>query len=109
LLKAIVERLNAGDMDAAEALFSEDFVLHDPNAPDWPRGREGVRTMLSAFHGIRVEPLDMIEEGDRVCVRWAFSGVRDRVPITASCVAIYRFANNMIAEDWGVTVRAPWP
>jgi predicted SnoaL-like aldol condensation-catalyzing enzyme len=108
LLKAIAERVNTGDVKGAEALFSDDFMLHDPNAPDWPRGREGARRMFAAFHGIKIEPQDMIEEGDRVCVRWAFSGVRDGVPITASCVAIYRFENNLIAEDWGVTARAPW-
>src|SRR5262245_5982619 len=109
MLRAIAARINAGDVDGAEVLFSDDFVLHDPNAPGWPQGREGVRKMIDAFHGIRIEPLDMVEEADRVCVRWKFSGERDGAAITVSCIAIYRFADDRIAEDWGVSVRAPWP
>ena len=108
-LRRIADAVNAGDPHSIEALFSDAFVLHDPNAPLWPRGREGVRRMVASMVGVTIAPLDMVEEGDRVCVRWAFSGVRDGEPIAASCVAIYRFAGGAIVEDWGVTARAPWP
>ena len=108
-LETIAARVNAGDLTGLDRLFSDDFVLHDPSAPRWPRGREGVAAMIASFKGIHIEPLDMIEEGDRVCVRWRFSGERDGAPVIASCVAIYRFENGLIAEDWGVVIRAPWP
>jgi ketosteroid isomerase-like protein len=108
-LETIAARVNAGARDGLEELFTDDFVLHDPNAPDWPRGREGVRKMLSGFNGIRMAPLEMVEQGDCVCVRWSFSGDRDGSSISASCIAIYRFENGLIAEDWGVVARSPWP
>lgn len=109
LLKTIAARMNAGDLDGLETHFTDDFVLHDPGAPDWPRGRGGVRKMISSFSGIEMTPLDFIEQGDRVCVRWSYAGVRDGEEIWASAVAIYRFEGNKIAEDWGVVIREPWP
>jgi ketosteroid isomerase-like protein len=108
-IEAIAARVNQGALDGLEEFFTEDFLLHDPNGPDWPRGRAGARKMMAAFHGIKIAPLDMVEQGDRVCVRWSFSGMRDGAPISASCVAIYRFENGLIAEDWGVTTGKPWP
>jgi len=109
VLETIAARVNAGRSDGLEELFTEDFLLHDPGSPNWPRGREGARMMMAAFKGIELEPLEMVEQGDRVCVRWAFSGERDGSAISASCVAIYRFVDGLIAEDWGVVARAPWP
>jgi len=96
----------------AERHFADNFVLHDPNAPGWPRGRDGVRKMVQSFldyaPDVKLDILDMVEEGERVAVRWRVTGTRDGVASFASIVAIYRFENGMIAEDWGTTARAPW-
>jgi predicted SnoaL-like aldol condensation-catalyzing enzyme len=57
--------------------------------------RAGVQTSA------KVEILDMIEQGDRVAVRWQVTATADnRNPYEGSCVAIYRFENGRIAEDW---------
>ncbi len=109
ILQALANRANAGEIEGLEDFFTEEFVLHDPATPDWPTGKEGARTMMAAFAGIRLDILDMVEEGDRVCVRWSFSGLRDGAKITASCMATYRFKDGRIAEDWGLTTRRPWP
>ena len=58
---------------------------------------------------IKLEILDMIEEGDRVVVRWQLTATRDGKPFDQSIMATYRFEMGRIAEDWGVSVRALWP
>ena len=57
-----------------------------------------------------VEILDVIEEGNRVAVRWEVTATaRNGNPYEGSCVAIYRFENGRIAEDWGIVAPALWP
>jgi predicted SnoaL-like aldol condensation-catalyzing enzyme len=52
----------------------------------------------------------MIEEGDRVAVRWELTATEDdRKPYERSILAIYRFENQRIAEEWGIASPALWP
>jgi SnoaL-like polyketide cyclase len=53
--------------------------------------------------------LDMVEEGDRVAARMQFSGMVDGRSVFLSAVAIYRFVDSRIAEDWGIGFRGNWP
>ena len=54
--------------------------------------------------GGKVDVLDMVEEGDRVAARMLFSGMVDGGGRFSSSVAIYRFVDSRIAEDWGIRV-----
>jgi ketosteroid isomerase-like protein len=58
---------------------------------------------------IKLEILDMIEEGDRVAVRRQLTATYAGRPFEQSIMAIYLFENGRIAEDWGISVRASWP
>jgi ketosteroid isomerase-like protein len=114
LLLRVAAALEAGDLDGVGEWFTEDFRLHDPAFPDWPGGHEGARRMLASIRdllpgGLRVEALDMVEEGERVAARWRFSGTRDGAPRRLAVVAVYRFEGGRVAEDWGVAVHADWP
>jgi ketosteroid isomerase-like protein len=113
LLREMAEAHNAGDVDRIADWFTEDFRLHEPGASPTPAGHEGARQMRASFRRlsppINLEILDMIEEGDRVAVRWQLTGTYDGKPFEQSIMAIYRFENGRIAEDWGVSVRALWP
>jgi len=51
----------------------------------------------------------MVEEGDRVAVRWRLSATRDGELFVYAMMAMYRFENGRIAEDWGVPIRGDWP
>lgn len=112
-LRTVTARINARDVDGLETLFTEDFALHDPDTPDWPRGHAGARKMLRSIVDLGpdlvLQALDMIEENDRVTVRWLFTWTYMGMPQRAAVVAIYRFADGLIAEDWGVSARAGWP
>ena len=112
--------MSAGAPDRISDWFTEDFRLHEPGKPALPIGHEGARQMMEAGRQNRmragvqmpakVEILDMIEEGNRVAVRWQVTATaRNGNPYEGSCVAIYRFENGRIAEDWGIVVTALWP
>lgn len=113
LLLQVAAALNSNDFDHVDQWFTADFKLHEPGRPEWPVGHEGARQMLVEIRdkipGAKVEALDMLEEGDRVAVRWLFSATREGEPRHVSAVAIYRFANGLISEDWGIATRATWP
>jgi len=118
LLWEIAAAMSAGASYRITDWFTEDFRLHEPGKPALPVGHEGARQMMEAGRqnriraGVKtpakVEILDMIEEGDRVAVRWQVSPIADN-PYEGSCVAIYRFENGRIAEDWGIVAPALWP
>jgi hypothetical protein len=58
---------------------------------------------------IKLEILDIIEESDRVAVRWQLTATYKGEPFEQSILAIYRFDKGRIAEDWGIAIRALWP
>ena len=50
-----------------------------------------------------------VGEGDRVAVRWQLTAMYDGRPFEQSLMAIYRFEEGRIAEDWGFGIRELWP
>jgi predicted ester cyclase len=52
--------------------------------------------------------LDMVEEADRVPVRWQLSATYQGAPLSLASMAIYRFKDGRIAEDWGIPIRGEW-
>jgi predicted ester cyclase len=109
----IARSMATGDIDHVPEWFTEDFKLHDPSLGGFRSGHDGARDMLRSLAqhvpGARIDVLDMVEEGDKVAVRWQFSGQKDGRPVYLSAVAIYRFEGLRIAEDWGIAVKAEWP
>src|SRR6202007_1527562 len=111
LLREIAAAMSSGAPDRISDWFTEDFRLHEPGKPALPAGHEGARQMMQAGRQNRmragvqtpakVEILDMIEQGDRVAVRWQVTATADnRNPYEGSCVAIYRFENGRTHAAW---------
>ena len=113
LLRELAAAHDTGAPDRISDWFTEDFRLHEPGAPPLPTGHEGARQMRARFRTldppIKLEILDMIEEGDRVAVRWQLTATYQGRPFEQSIIAIYRFEKDRIAEDWGISTRALWP
>ena len=118
LLREIAAAISSGAPDRISDWFTGDFRLHEPGKPALPVGHQGARQMREAGRQMRaglktpinVEILDMIEEGDRVAVRWQLTATYDDgKPYDRSIMAIYRFENGRIAEDWGIASPALWP
>jgi ketosteroid isomerase-like protein len=104
---------NSGAPDRIADWFTENFRLHEPGAPTLSLGHEGASQMRARVRTltppVNLQILDMIEESDRVAVRWQLTATYDGKPFVQSIITIYRFENGRIAEDWGVSFRAPWP
>jgi len=113
LLREMASAHNSGAPDRISDWFTEDFRLHEPGAPALPVGHEAASRMRARFRSltppINLEILDMIEEGDRVAVRWQLTATYEGRPFEQSIMAIYRFENDRIAEDWGISTRTLWP
>ena len=112
LLREMAAAHNSGAPDRISEWFTEDFRLHEPGAQALPSGHRGASQMRARFRTlmppIKLEILNMIEEGNRVAVRWQLTATYEGKPFEQSIMAIYRFEQGRIAEDWGISVRALW-
>src|SRR5919109_1449901 len=115
--KAVVQRffdeyINPGDVSAAPRTVTADHVAHFAGFPEpfdlqgWIQASQGYFT---AFPDLHVTIQDMVAEGDRVAVRWTWTGTHQGpfmgVPATGKHVdgagmGIYRLAGDLIAEQW---------
>jgi predicted ester cyclase len=94
LLREIAAALSSHGECPITQWFTEDFRLHDPTLPKWPTGHQGAAEMLekttSGGPTTKLEPLEMVEEGDRVAVRWRLSATRDGELFVYARMAMYR-------------------
>jgi predicted SnoaL-like aldol condensation-catalyzing enzyme len=113
ILLEIADALSSGGDHRIEAWFTEDFRLHDPGVPDWPSGHRGASAMLAQNVSLgpttKFEALDMLEEDNWVAVRWRLTGTREGKIFDRAIMSMYRFENDRIAEDWGISSQEGWP
>lgn len=116
-LLRVVNELNNGNSDFIDDVFSPNFAFYSPTSPNWPRGLEGARKMITQLRSIlpdvHAAVEDIFAEGDKVAVRWTFRGTyqgeaKPGAPNPGEhCIAVtistYRFVDGKIADDWGVT------
>lgn len=108
----LAERLNAGDLDGAVAVFAPNAHDHDP-APDQPAGREGFKafftTVTQAFPDAHLEPANVVADDEHVCIAHTLSGTHKGefhgIPATGRPVEVRglqmaRFADGQIVERW---------
>ena len=94
-------------------IYAEDFVLHTPAGA--LKGHDGYRGIYelytSAFPDFRFQIADAFGSGDKVLLRWTFTGTHKGefmgVPATgrrvsADGMAVARIANGKVAEEWAV-------
>ena len=117
-LKSIAGRFtedlwDRGNLNIADEILSASFVDHDFVQGQTP-GMEGYKQMVgafrSAFPDLRVRNEDVIEEGNKVVVRWTANGTHNgqlmQIPPTGKKVSlkgvdILRIENDKIVERWG--------
>lgn len=102
------------NLDAADEVYSSDFVDHDPATPEeMRRGPEGVKqqgAMYSqAFSDLELTVEGQLAEGDLVATRWSAKGTHQGelmgVPpsgnqVSISGITIARVADRKIVEEW---------
>ena len=112
LLEDLAAQVNQRRPVLVEQYFTEDFRLDDAGAGIVLRGYAGAQKMigdvLKLAPDFRYDMLDAVEAGDRVAVRWRITGTGPDGAIDVAMLAMYRFADGRIAEDWGIWSGKPW-
>lgn len=102
---------NQGKLDLVNEIVTENFVDHDPTHP--VKGPEGLKGLVAkyraAFPDCRLDIDETIDAGERLVVRWRYSGTHtsplEGIPPTGRRVqgpgiSIYRFNGNRIDESY---------
>ena len=105
-----LDAYNRGDWDAMDRLVTPGYVHHNNELElDLEGFKRGAAWIRSGFPDFRVEAADSIAAGDRLAVRIVGRGTHTgslsgEPPTSRSVVVhgivIYRFENDLIAEDW---------
>jgi predicted ester cyclase len=109
--KAVIRRLfeehwNAKDEELVSEIFAPTVSLHTPDGAY--TGLNGALSLLKSyatpFPDFHLAIEDLVAEGDKVSVRWTFTGthsgplaVEKRVKVPG-CIAIYRIVGGKIGE-----------
>ncbi|WP_282696307.1 ester cyclase [Streptomyces sp. CC208A] len=104
--------VNAGNVDAADALCTSDYREHDPSLSSYDMGLEQAkaenRVIMEAFEP-RVTIEGMVAEGDTVCARLSFKGRHVAAyqgmeatgrEVSGTGHATFRCEGGKIAETW---------
>jgi len=115
--KEIVRRFSdelwgRGDFAAADEVLAPDLIEHNPLPGQGP-GRDGHKQVValfrSAFPDLHVVTEDLVEEGDRVALRWRAEGTHrgdlmglspTGKRVALSFIEILRIARGKIVERW---------
>lgn len=116
--KAILQRYvsvvwNGGDLNEVPAYIAPDFVRHDPGLPTPVCGVTGMAQLIgmyrAAFPDIRLSPIVMLAEEDRVAAHWRMVGTHKGdlmgiaatgKPLDITVTEIFRFAGGKMVEQW---------
>jgi steroid delta-isomerase-like uncharacterized protein len=113
LVRAGIDDLNAGDLDACAARAAPDLVMNLAEMPQPMHGREtwrqGAELLKRAFPDLQAHIHDIFAAQDRVAVRLTLRGTHSGeflgIPATGRSVEyvsheFYRVADGLIAEEW---------
>jgi steroid delta-isomerase-like uncharacterized protein len=112
--KAIVQRefdaWNQGDIDALltvlDEIYASNFVYNDPARPhvtDLASYKQwAAEECFAPFPDLDMPIEDIIAEGDKVVVRWTFTGTHIGLgrEVTQTGISIYRIADGKVVEIW---------
>jgi predicted SnoaL-like aldol condensation-catalyzing enzyme len=116
-----VKELGKGNLSIVDEVCSPDFTFHSPNFPDWPRGLEAAKTLADGgrtmFTDSETKIDDIFAADDKVVLRMTIRGTYIGEPLPGfpdkgkrfamGAVAIYRFVDGKIVDDWGIQLTCP--
>jgi ketosteroid isomerase-like protein len=112
------DAVNQGDLavldQLADELFSPTFIEHDPRMPNFQPGPAGVkhfiRQVLTENVDVTVTLHEIFGYEDKTASRFTVS-MKDAAsgkPVSAQVIAISRFENGQMAEEWELAVAGKW-
>jgi predicted SnoaL-like aldol condensation-catalyzing enzyme len=96
---------NAGDLDAADAIFAAGFRSHPMGTTGPGAVKKAWAAIREKYPDLRVSVEDMLADGDKLAVRTVVHGTpADQAgEPRPTIMEIIRIADGQIAELWGVT------
>jgi ketosteroid isomerase-like protein len=104
---------NRRALDVADGLFAPEAIIYESGVALPGTGPAAVKpligTICAAFPDIRTTIDDMIAAEDKVVLRWSSLGTHQGVlqgiaptnrKVEANGIAIYRFADGKVVEEW---------
>ncbi len=115
ILRRFYEEISAGNLEVIDELVADEVVEHE-EFPGIEPNKEGVKQffalMRSAFPDLRMEPHEMLAEGELACARVTITGTHDGEfmglaptgkPIEIETIDMLRIRDGQAVEHWGVT------
>ncbi len=114
-LQHVVQAFNDRNIDFLEQSVTKDFMRHDLAGAFFVEGigstqvANFLQALLGAFPDLRLDVIEMVPCGDRVTMRYQFSGTHTGElfgapptgrPVEFVGINIYRFEEEKIAEVW---------
>src|SRR3954469_18496977 len=107
------EGWNLGNLNLADTMYAEDYMIHDPSAPNFPGGipafKDFVQTLRGGLPDIRFTIEDMIADGETVTWRFTARATHNGEllgipptgkPATVTGIVLSRFEDGKWAEDY---------
>jgi predicted SnoaL-like aldol condensation-catalyzing enzyme len=91
-----------GDVDVIDQFVAADYVQHEPGVPP---GRDGLKQLILNAAGRSPKApalLHLVAEGDVVVAHQVVPGSDPTGPLAAEGVDIFRIADGLLVEHWGV-------
>jgi ketosteroid isomerase-like protein len=128
ILLRFLKELGKGNVAIVDQVCADNFVFHSPTHPCWPCGLDGAKQLAKAvvehpeYIDGRSKMDDILAVDDKVILRYSVFGtyVGEEKPgypkkgerFASAVIAIYRFVDGKIVDDWGVqelsTTETPW-
>jgi predicted SnoaL-like aldol condensation-catalyzing enzyme len=104
LAHRVYEAANARDVAAVDDIFAPDFYSHPMRTTGTDAVKQAWTTAMAKYPDLRVEPDEILVDGDRVATRCTVHGIRNTADgAPAYLTEFIRMADGRIAELWGVT------
>jgi predicted SnoaL-like aldol condensation-catalyzing enzyme len=91
-----------GDVDVIDQFVAADYIQHEPGVPP---GRDGLKELIRNAAGRSPKApalLHLVADGDVVMAHQIVPGSDPAGPLAAEGVDIFRIADGMLVEHWGV-------
>ncbi|XWN33622.1 MAG: nuclear transport factor 2 family protein [Devosia sp.] len=98
----LTQGLVQGDKTFIERYVAQDYIQHNPQAPDGRAGLLGFVDYLQLQAGFTVEPVRVLRDGHLVAVHSLYRGEG-----TQAVFDIFRFENGVAVEHWDVIQTVP--
>ncbi|MEL7026135.1 MAG: nuclear transport factor 2 family protein [Pseudomonadota bacterium] len=97
VLEALENTLLAGNVDAVEQYYAEDYIQHNPDFADGIEGQKAVVGFLANTPGFKAEYVRVIADDDIVAIHARYEGFG---PTAVIGFDVFRVEDGKIAEHW---------